>query len=328
MINSKVLSVDKESLYEGKGYKILKKKENYLIADRKYALLSCFALTRRFFRAEITGLYVLKNGDRLAIAKKGLFLQKQGGKRFEKSFAIPRGSKPLNLCITPSGKIFFGEYFQNMEKQAVNIYCSKDNAQTWNIAYTFAEGEINHIHGLFFDPFTNRIWVATGDRENECIIGYTDDEFLSFNEVFRGGQEYRTCQLFFYKDYVVFATDSQYISNKIKSFDRESFEIKTLANIQGSAIKGGQSGNVSFLSTSIEPSEVNTDPYAHVWLTKDGILWHEVYSAKKDMLPSIFQFGTFEFPNYQSEIKDKFYFSGRALKGCGGKTICIDISNL
>lgn len=323
--NFKTLLFSSEGELSCVGYKLKGKNGKYKVADNKYAPLSYFALTRRFLRAEITGLYNLKNGDRVAIAKKGLFLQQQGSKTFEKCFAMPRGSKPLNLCIAPSGNIYFGEYFQNMDKQAVNIYCSEDNARTWHIAYIFEAGQINHIHGLFLDPYTNRIWVVTGDRENECIIGYTEDEFKTFVEVFRGGQEYRSCLLFFYPDFIVFATDSQYIQNKIKKFDRKTLEITELQDIQGSAIKGGQVGNVSFLSTTIEPSEVNKDKYAHLWVTKDGLHWEERYKAKKDWLPSIFQFGTFEFPQYEVDKIDRLYFSGRALKGLDGKTTYIDL---
>ncbi len=295
--------------------------------DFKYAFFSRFVLTRRFIRAEITNIYYLANGDRIAVAKKGIFLQKKGSKTFEKRFSMPRGSKPLNLCFAPSGIIYFGEYFQNMDKQAVNIYCSEDNAQTWHAVYSFVAGNINHIHGLFFDKYTNRIWVATGDRENECIIGYTEDEFKTFVEVFRGGQEYRTCQLFFYKDFIVFGTDTQYEQNVIKKFDRNSLEITELQKVQGSVIKGGQVGDVAFISTTVEPSKVNTDKYAHLWVTKDGLNWEERYKAKKDWLPAtLFQFGTFEFPQYYGiEKLERLYFSGRALEGLDGKTTYIDL---
>ena len=311
----------------GKGYNMQDEYGNYKVVDEKYALPSRFEMTRRFLRAEITGLYTLDNGDRLAVAKKGLFLFKKGRKVFEKCFAMPRGSKPLNLCFAHSGNIYFGEYFQNMDKQAVNIYCSKDNAQSWNIAYTFEAGNINHIHGLFFDKYTNRIWVATGDRENECIIGYTEDEFKTFHEVFRGGQEYRTCQLFFYKDFIVFGTDTQYEQNVIKKFDRKTLEITELQKVQGSVIKGGQVGDVAFISTTVEPSKVNTDRYAHLWVTKDGLHWEERFKAKKDWLPAtLFQFGTFEFPQYYGiENLERLYFSGRALKGLDGKSTYIDL---
>ena len=326
IINGKIICLYDSCLLISKGYCLKDEQGYYKIVDPKYALFSRIALTRRFLRAEITSLYCLDNGDQLAIAKKGFFMRKHGSNTFEKCFAIPRGSKPLNLCFAPSGNIYFGEYFQNMEKQSVNIYCSKDNAQTWNIAYTFEAGNINHIHGLFFDKYTDRIWVATGDRENECIIGYTEDEFKSFVEVFRGGQEYRTCQLFFYKDFIVFGTDTQYEQNVIKKFDRKTLEITELQKVQGSVIKGGQVGDVAFISTTVEPSKVNTDKYAHLWVTKDGQHWEERYKAKKDCWPSIFQFGTFEFPQYYGIDKlERLYFSGRALKGLDGKSTYIDL---
>ncbi len=327
MTKGKVLNVANDDLLVCIGYFLQDSFGNYKITDHKYGLLSRFTLSRRFFRAEITGFNNLPNGDQLATAKKGLFLQQKGSNRFEKVFAMPRGSKPLNICIAPSGNLYFGEYFQNMGKQAVNIYGSEDKGQSWHIVYTFSEGNINHIHGLFFDKYTNRIWVATGDRENECIIGYTEDEFKTFVEVFRGGQEYRTCQLFFYKDFIVFGTDTQYQQNVIKKFDRKTLEITELQKVQGSVIKGGQVGDVAFISTTVEPSDVNTDKWAHLWVTKDGLHWEEKYKAKKDWLPAtLFQFGTFEFPQYYGiEKLERLYFSGRALKGHDGKSTYIDL---
>lgn len=116
----------------------------------------------------------------------------------------------------------------------------------WEIVYTFPEGNINHIHGLFLDPYTNLIWVATGDRENECIIGYTSDGFGTFNIAFRGGQDYRAANLLFYKDFIIYATDSQYINNEIKMIDRRTLNISVMAQIQGSGIYGGQCGNYGF----------------------------------------------------------------------------------
>ena len=325
MKKGKVQYVDRDHLFISQGYWLKDKLYSFKVNDKKYAILSIFAPLRRLFRAEITGLYPLKNGDKLVVAKNGLFISKRENTIFEKFFTILRGSKPLNLCVCPNGNIYFGEYFQNIEKQSVNIFCSKDNAQSWHVAYTFNSGEINHIHGLFFDKYTNRIWVATGDRENECIIGYTEDEFKSFKEVFRGSQEYRTCQLFFYKDFFVYGTDTQYQQNVIKKVDRKTLEITELQKVQGSVIKGGQVGDVAYISTTVEPSKINKDKYAHLWVTKDGLHWEERYKEKKDWLPNIFQYGTFEFPLYNVEKLDRLYFSGRALKNLDGKTTYIDL---
>ena len=177
---------------------------------------------------------------------------------------------------------------------------------------------------FFYDKYMRRVWVLTGDRENECIIGYTDDEFNTFHEVLRGGQEYRSCQLFFYKDFIVYATDSQYMENEIRSINRNTLEVNTLAKIQGSAIKGGQTGEVAYLSTTIEPSEVNKDCFSHIWVTKDGINWQEVMKAEKDCWSAIFQFGTFEFPQ-DAYNNGKLWFSGRALKGFDNKYSFVEI---
>lgn len=328
----KTLLVNKSNLFIVRGNLVNEYVQNgktisLRIKDWKYSWSSNRFLTRRLMRAEVTGLYSLDDGCEMLVAKKGLFRRETIDYDFTKCFIMPRGSKPLNICIAPSGNLYFGEYFQNMGKLAVNIYGSEDNGQTWHIVYTFAEGNINHIHGLFFDKYTNRIWVATGDRENECIIGYTEDDFKTFVEVFRGGQEYRTCQLFFYKDFIVFGTDTQYQQNVIKKFDRKTLEITELQKVQGSVIKGGQVGDIAFISTTVEPSDVNTDKWAHLWVTKDGLHWEEKYKAKKDWLPAtLFQFGTFEFPQYYGVEKlERLYFSGRALKGLDGKSTYIDL---
>jgi hypothetical protein len=171
------------------------------------------------------------------------------------------------------------------------------------------------------------MWFATGDRENECIIGYTDDGFQTITEVFRGGQDYRTCVLFFYKDFIVFGTDSQYQQNVLKYFNRQTLEIKEICEVQGPVIKGAQIGDVSMISTDVEPSDVNTTRNAYVWITKDGLKWEELYHAEKDFLnPTLFQFGAFDLPQYSPDYKgNKLYAIGKALKKIGGDTLVFEI---
>ena len=172
----KVLEVTDDYFLGSKGYQIFKydflqKKYDFFanVIDR-YRFFATYPLFRRFLRAEINGLYSLKNGNYLLIAKKGIFYKNNHSAVFRKVFSISRGSRPLNLCELPNGHIYWGEYFANIEKEAVHIYVSIDGGLTWKIAYTFSEGNINHIHGLFWDEFTNQLWFCTGDRENECII--------------------------------------------------------------------------------------------------------------------------------------------------------------
>ena len=329
--NFKVLAVYSDYLLGSRGYKIDKYSLDGkwmahvgTLEDKKYGRWAEHKLTRRLIRAEITALYDLADNAMLAIAKKGFFRKEKGELVFRKVFSLSRGSKPLNICFTKDGKAYFGEYFQNVEKAEVYVYGSEDDCRTWKVVYAFPAGNINHVHGLFFDPYTNHIWIVTGDRENECIIGWTNDGFKNIHEVLRGGQEYRSCQLFFYKDFIIYATDSQYIENEIRIINRETLQIMPLAKIQGSAIKGGQCGEVAYLSTTVEPSEVNRDKYTHVWVSCNGKVWKEVYEAEKDCWPSIFQYATMEFPLHHSEM-DYLYFSGRAVLKLDGKTIRVKL---
>ena len=336
--NLKIIDVGKEDITAVNGYNIFKYdfnkkvfKRQTKIIDGINTLFSELPLIRRLLRAEITKYYHLLDDSELCIARKGIFCKELNKKSFVKTFNIKRGSRPMNICEDVDGSLYFGEYFQNMEKKAVHIYGSHDHGKTWEIVHTFPEGNINHVHGIYMDPYTKKMWFATGDRENECIIGYTEDGFKTIKEVFRGGQEYRTCVMFFYKDYIVFATDSQYQQNELKKFDRKTLEITHLQDVQGPVIRGAQIGDVSMISTDVEPSEVNKDTKAYVWISKDGLKWEVLCSAEKDWLPSmLFQFGVFDLPSYDKSLKVqdgqgfKVYVTGKAVKKYGGHTLVFD----
>lgn len=141
------------------------------LKDTKNALMSRCALLRRLFRAEIRSLYHFQNDNWMCIAKKGLFRYNKETELFEKCCDIERGARPMNLCQSEDGTIYWGEYFNNHPKDPVRIFQSKDSGLTWSVAFTFQKGEIEHIHGVFNDPYTGRLWVATGDDNEGCIFG-------------------------------------------------------------------------------------------------------------------------------------------------------------
>ena len=76
------------------------------------------------------------------------------------------------LCQANDGTIYYGEYYYNPQRKSMRIFQSKNHGDSWDVAYSFADGEINHIHGIFQDPYSNKLWVATGDDDKACIFGY------------------------------------------------------------------------------------------------------------------------------------------------------------
>lgn len=298
------------------------------VQDKKNAIFSMFPLTRRLFRAEITHLYHFQNDKWMCIAKKAIFRYNPNNEFFEKCCEIEKGSRPMNLCQANDGTIYYGEYCYNPEHKPMRIFQSKDDGNTWSVAYTFGEGEINHIHGIFNDSYTNRLWVATGDDDKACIFGYTEDGFKTLIKQYEGTQQYRVCVPLFTKDEIIFATDSQYEQNYIRSINRETGEVTNIQPIQGSGIYAVQNGDLMLVSTTVEPSKVNLDRSSHLWYSFDGHQWKEWISFKKDNLKeTYFQFGSIRFPYYEKE-SEYAVFSGRSLKGLDGKSMIVSVKDL
>jgi hypothetical protein len=335
--NIRVVEVGDGYLTGARGYRFYRYKSSdetwqYIgkISDRKFAFLSNFRILSRLFRADIHFFTTMKNGQSICIAKKGIFKYNLKTGKFEKCFKITRGTRPLNICEDNEGDIFFGEYFNNPERESVNIYKSADHGSTWEVVYTFPAKSIRHIHEIRFDSFTNSIWVATGDLDGECIIGYSDDKFRSFNIVFQGGQEYRTCKLLFFRDKIIYGTDSETAVNYIKQIDRDTLKVTDLVSLQGSVINSVKIGEKCFLSTTVEPSEVNEDKNSYVWMydNENGECKIVVQYGKDGWDHRYFQFGWCRFPEYTSDNIPFLYFHGNALKKIDGSTVCIKISEL
>lgn len=318
-----------------KGYKLYyynpktgKKRYFSRLADKKNGLYSSCCLTRRLFRAEITHLYHFQNDTWMCIAKKGLFRYSKESGLFEKCCDIEKGSRPMNLCQAQDGTIYYGEYCYNPERKPMRIFQSKDNGDTWTVAYEFKDGEINHIHGIFNDPYTERLWVATGDDDVACNFGHTEDGFKTFVKEYSGSQQHRVCVPLFTPEEIVFATDSQYEQNVIRSINRTTGEVKDWQKIQGSGIYAVQNGKLMLVSTTVEPSNVNLDQRSYLWYSWDGHNWKELISFKKDCLPkTYFQFGSIRFPHYEGEC-DQVVFHGRALQKLDGKSMIIPKTEL
>lgn len=338
--NAKALYIDKETIYLSKGYKIYKstKDSTQLIfdgklIDSKYTFMSSFSrILNRLLRIEPSTMLLLENGNRVVSAKKGIFLAKKGSRKYIKVFSIPRGNKPLNIVLNPdTGKLYFGEYILNgrfidTQRSEVHIYKSEDHGESWQVCYTFPKNTIRHIHGVFYDKYTKKMWVTTGDRDNECLIASSSNGFKSLNILKEGAQKYRAVTLLFYKDFIVYGTDTEHEQNYIYRIDRESKNETCLQTLQGSVLMATQdSEGQAAISTAVEPSTVNNHLYAHIWTSPNGIDWEDKYSAKKDLWSArYFQYGRITFP--QNAINtNKLFFSGHALQGIDNKTINIEL---
>ena len=114
-----------------------------------------------------------------------------GSNEFRVTHRIQRGTRPLHITAVPSGKIYWGEYFDNRERAEVHIYVSTDRGRTWQIAYTFPAGSIRHVHNIVYDRWGDCLWILTGDEGAECKVLRASCDLRSVEVVLAGNQQAR-----------------------------------------------------------------------------------------------------------------------------------------
>lgn len=204
------------------------------------------------------------------------------------------GSRPMALCSAKGG-VYYGEYRSNPERSAVHVYGLDLTTCTWQPVWCF-EG-VRHVHGVYFDPYTDAFWVTTGDADDEAAIWRSDDDFQTLRRVAGGSQQFRAVQLLFTPDYVYFGSDAPDECNHIYRMDRSGRCVENLVAVGGSVFYGCQVDNDLFFSTAVEPSKINQRAFSEVWHSADGANWQKPLELKKDALPmKYFQYGQVLFP--------------------------------
>lgn len=310
---SRVLYIDKEILYA--------QMENNLAVSRdlgkswerpavKLPLLlqAYFRLHNRLRRG---GLYCAEISDdnSMVLAGKGaIYKLDKDSKCLRRPFRIIKGRRPLNLARNQYGVLYWGEYFRNPKREKVDIYASDDNGETWRVIYTFGNKQVRHVHGVFCDLYDSKIWVTTGDRDDESAVWVTANQFRSMEKVVWGTQQARVLQLIFTREHVYFGTDTPFERNHICRINKVDGRVEQLAVVDGSVYWGCKVGEHLFFSTAVEPSMVNKDRYASLWGSPDGIRWQCFFRFKKDPWPiKYFQVGQILFPQGENRTDCLFY---------------------
>jgi hypothetical protein len=264
-------------------------------------LTSCHRLSYRLFRDGFHGLAVLPSSRIAGIVAGAIVTLEPGSQRFEIAHRIARGTRPLNIAATPNGQIYFGEYFDNRERDEVHVYGSDDGGSSWHVVHTFPKGAIRHVHNIVYDRWQDCLWVLTGDEDSECRIVRASKDWSEIETVKAGSQNSRAVAFVCRPDSMYFATDSPSEINYICRLDPAG-TVSRLAPINGTSFHGCQVGGSVFFSTVVEPSEVNVDPTVCVYGSTDTHSWSKLLSWRKDWWPmSFFQYGNAVLPTGRNE---------------------------
>lgn len=202
------------------------------------------------------------------------------------------GSRPLCVAVK-NGSLFYGEYRSNPDRSPVHVF-RVDISGRHESVIEFSD--VRHIHGVFFDPVDQSMWVTTGDYGDEAGIWRHREGTLE--KVLSGSQQTRAVQLLFDADAVYFGTDTPLDDNHIYSFSRSGGSLKRHASVSSSVFYGvSPSDGFLFLATVAEPSTRNETRIIELWGRPPAGDWTRLLSFRKDLFPmKLFQYGQVCFP--------------------------------
>lgn len=254
-------------------------------------LTSHHRLTYRVVRDGFHALAVLDDGPLVGAVPGAIVARARGDDEFQVTHLIQRGTRPLHITTTPAQRLYWGEYFDNRERNEVHIYVSEDRGASWQVAYTFKAGAIRHVHNIVHDPWRQCLWILTGDEGSECKVLRASEDLGSIDTVLEGKQQFRAVAAIPPREGVYFSTDTPHEPNHIYVLDAAG-NLECVGNLNCSSIYGCQVGKALFFSTMAEPTVVNERRQVHIFGSKNGRDWNSVVSWKKDFWPMrYFQYG-------------------------------------
>jgi hypothetical protein len=299
--NMRALAWDGDILYASRGYTLLFARAT---ADRfawkevaSYRpewwrnLSSRSALGFRLVRDGFHALIITPEGNLIAAVPGAIATLRAGEREFRVTHHVQRGTRPLHITAIPDGRVFWGEYFDNPDRDEVHIYGSRDGGLTWGIAHTFPARSIRHVHNVVYDRWEDCLWVFTGDYGSECRILRTSPDFKSVDEVLCGDQQARAVAAVVTEEGLYFSSDTPLEQNHIYFLDRDA-RLHRMASISSSSIYGCRNRDGIFFSTMVEPSRVNQSRAVTVFGSENGLSWTKLADWQKDRWsPKFFQYG-------------------------------------
>lgn len=241
----------------------------------------------------------------VASADRWLFASDDAGTSWRPTLQLPGSSGPMGVLPTGvcahDGAIYVGEYPLSLDA-APSVKRSMDGGHSWETVLTLPD--VRHVHALRTDPYSGDLWMATGDLGDECRIGRIDGGV--FEPIGGGGQRWRTVDLAFTPDAIIWGVDSVYSrTNPVYRLPRDAVGDGDAAESvcdAGGSVYYSETARFAgshwvVLSTAVEPGTDSTGPEnqvvhhsgrARVLAASDRTgyrQWHELAAFEKRSVP-------------------------------------------
>lgn len=213
-----------------------------------------------------------------------------------------------------SGNIYFGEY-NNQRPYSIRIVRGTDDGRSWQVCHRFPAGEIKHVHSIVPDPYRKRLWICTGDNDQESHLYYTDDDFNSMERFAGGKQAWRMVSLIPTEDGLIWGSDAgrdaPVANNQIYRWSFTRNKIEPLQYINKPAYYSMRLNDGSMvIGTTLEPGQQGiAESTADIWFSRNGDQWERVVALP--FLPSgrtsTTRYGTINLPLGDGSLNDIYF---------------------
>ena len=279
-----------------------------------------FRSVDRILNNNIRLVHKANNGDYLVCNPKGWWSYDATSMLLKAQPALS-GTRPLakGVCRGEDGSTYISEYSLNPDRKEVKIF-RFDKSANLEVVHVFEKHTIRHIHGLIRDRVRKgRIWVLTGDNDDESHFYYTDDHFNSLNLFLSARQLSRAVDIVFRGKKIIWGTDSPDQQNYIMQADIDNPDkYEFIAPLPGPVYYTCQNmAGATYFATTAEPGPASEKKHARIFSLSPGNKIREVHNCSRDLIP---QHGIIYFP---SGVLPENYviFSQKALKPNEGCTI-------
>lgn len=248
---------------------------------------------RRNFGAN--NLVVLESGT-ILVSFDRVYRSDDEGRSFRSVFHYDssRVSTPFLHGITTDGddNVYFGEYDCSKRPHRIRIYRGAEDGRRWSIFHEFPPGEVFHVHSVKYDPYRDRLWVCTGDTDEESGLYYFEKGDGPPVLLGGGDQGWRIVSLIPTEDCLYWCSDNTHEGSRIYRYDLAKGEREEIRFIGKPCYDSMRlSDGTLVFSTVYEPgsqysAEADVEATADIWVSRGGSTFYRILTLAGEVIGS------------------------------------------
>jgi hypothetical protein len=214
-------------------------------------LASHHRLGARLLRHAARATLITPRGTLLWVAGGALWRHASTGDSVSCVRRYGEGHGPLFLAQSVTGEIYWADYIALRTPRATGVYMSSDDGASWTEIHRFTPAQIRHVHGCFWDEFTQSIWLTSGDAPHESALWRMENGRPL--QVAGGSSLFRIVQPVFTPTHILFGTDVPGQPCHLHSLCRKTGQVAEITAVPSPVFFGTRVGNWAAFTTVAEP---------------------------------------------------------------------------